>query len=247
MKKGYLKNFTAGLATLGFVALISLFLFYPTITDAHHTDHAWATPNPSAWGTCTPKHDCGSEGTQTQTVSCVYKDGANESCETHRYELRYADKINGHCPSDDSAYTSATWKWCSRNIDLGPDTKILSQDCTLVDYKACGTPTPTPTIDPCADNQCATPTPTPTPTATETPSNPGGGPGDGKSDNLGCSTHDCSGNPAPSQGQVLGASTGPQVLGLSTTSGEQSALPLLQMFGALVSGLVGFKLFKKNA
>jgi len=37
------------------------------------------------------------------------------------------------------------------------------------------------------------------------------------------------------------------VLGLSTTSGEESALPLFQFFGALTSGLVGFKFLKKNA
>lgn len=92
-------------------------------------------------------------------------------------------------------------------------------------------------------------TPTPTPVASTTPSNPGG-PGDGRSDNQGCSAHDCSGNKPSSQGgQVLGASTGPTkaVLGLSATSGEESAMPLLQLFGALTSGLVGFKLFKKNA
>lgn len=117
--------------------------------------------------------------------------------------------------------------------------------------------TPTPTITPCDSNEnddenCPTPTPTVTPTVTptptETPSNPGGPVDDG----LGCSHHDCSTHPAPTTaqgGQVLGASTGPTkaVLGLSTTSGEESAMPLLQLLTALTSGLVGFKFLKKNA
>ncbi len=38
-----------------------------------------------------------------------------------------------------------------------------------------------------------------------------GGSGDGRSDGLGCGSHDCS-----NQGQILGASTDPQVLGVST-------------------------------
>jgi len=74
-----------------------------------------------------------------------------------------------------------------------------------------------------------------------------GGPGDGRSDNLGCGSHDCSNHPS-AQGQVLGASTGPQVLGLSTTSGEESFLPqLMQILGAITSGGLGLVFFKKNA
>jgi len=100
----------------------------------------------------------------------------------------------------------------------------------------CPTPTPTPSV---------TPSPTPTPTETQT-SNPGG-PGDG----LGCATHDCSGNQVgggSTTQAVLGASTGPTVLGLSYTSGEESFLPqLLQLFGALTSGGLGLVFFKKNA
>lgn len=102
------------------------------------------------------------------------------------------------------------------------------------------TPTPTPTEIP-------TPTPTEevTPTPTQTPNV--GGPGDGRSDNLGCSTHDCSGNPT-SQGQVLGASTGPAVLGLSTTSGNNNgALAIFQIFTAFMLTATGFKFLKKNA
>lgn len=93
----------------------------------------------------------------------------------------------------------------------------------------------------------------PTSTPTPAPSNPGGGSGDGKSDNLGCGSHDCSGNTASSQstgGQVLGASTGPTqaVLGLSTTSGDSaSVFSLIQLAAAFGFTSLGFGLFKKNA
>lgn len=97
------------------------------------------------------------------------------------------------------------------------------------------------------DDKCPTPTPAPIVAA---PSTNTGGPGDGLSDNLGCSTHDCSGNQVgggSSTQTVLGAATGPQVLGLSYTSGEESFLPqLLQLFGALTSGGLGLVFFKKN-
>lgn len=102
-----------------------------------------------------------------------------------------------------------------------------------------GSPTPTPTPTPEV-------TPTPTPTSTQTPGI--GGPGDGSSDNLGCGSHDCSGNTVSSQGQVLGASTGPQVLGLSTTSGEsETALPFIQLVSAFGFTSLGFGLFRKHA
>ncbi len=111
------------------------------------------------------------------------------------------------------------------------------------------TPTPSPTIDPCANNACATPTPTATPAPTASPSTNTGGPGDG----LGCGSHDCSGNVVgggatpPTTQAVLGASTGPQVLGLSTTSGEENVLPqLIQILGALTSGGLGLFFFKKK-
>lgn len=82
---------------------------------------------------------------------------------------------------------------------------------------------------------------TPTPTSGQTPP---GGPGDGLSDG-GSSCPDCT-KPHNTTQSVLGASTGPQVLGLSTTSGEENAvLPLVQLFAALTSGMFGFKLLKK--
>jgi hypothetical protein len=95
-------------------------------------------------------------------------------------------------------------------------------------------------------NQCSTnsdcqtpsetPTPTPTPTPTTTPSNPGG-PGDGRSDNLGCGSHDCSSHPSAPQGQVLG---------LSSTSGEENyLLQIVQALGALTSVGLGFVFLKK--
>ncbi|GEM_PF-5346452 len=86
-------------------------------------------------------------------------------------------------------------------------------------------PTPTPVPTP-------TPTPSPTPNPTETPrggtggsSNGGGDGGDGRSDGLGCASHDCSGNAvAVLQGQVLGASTRPEVLGLSFTGSQDEGV-----------------------
>lgn len=105
------------------------------------------------------------------------------------------------------------------------------------------TPTPTPTETP-------TPTPTeevtPTPTPTQTPNvgGPGDGLSDGRSDGL-SSCPECTKTP---QGEVLGASTGPQVLGLSTTSsGSNSFLNLFQLLGAFALSLSGFAFFKKNA
>lgn len=90
----------------------------------------------------------------------------------------------------------------------------------------------------CNTNSCSV---TPTPTSGQTPP---GGPGDGLSDG-GSSCPDCT-KPHNSTQSVLGASTGPQVLGLSTTSGEENAvLPLVQLFAALTSGMFGFKLLKK--
>lgn len=113
------------------------------------------------------------------------------------------------------------------------------------DDKPCATPTPTPSVT-------STPTPTPTqevtPTPTTAPSTNTGGPGDGRSDGLGCGSHDCSSHPSAPQGQVLGATTGPQVLGLSTTSGEENFLPqLIQALGAVTAAGLGIKFFKKNA
>ena len=85
---------------------------------------------------------------------------------------------------------------------------------------------------------CATPTPVTTNT---------GGPGDGRSDNLGCGSHDCSNHPSTS-GQVLGASTGPQVLGLSTTSGDSTTvLSLIQLAAAFGFISLGAGLFRKHA
>jgi len=160
-----------------------------------------------------------------------------------------------HCTGDwDSGRCAQTSPTPTPRPTLTPTpTPRPHEDCDNKDWKKhhedhCATPsvTPTPTINPCIDGQCVTPTVTPTPTPT--PTNPGG-PGDGLSDGRsdgGSSCPECTKAP---QGQVLGASTGPMkaVLGLSTTSGEESALPLLQFLGALTSGLVGFKFFKKNA
>ena len=144
-----------------------------------------------------------------------------------------------------SSYT--VWAQSSNTGDASAFTCVENLVNTNTDYLAwynshCITPTPTETPTP---TLTPTPTPTeevtPTPTPTQTPNV--GGPGDERSDGLGCASHDCSNQP---QGQVLGASTGPAVLGLSTTSGEESALPLVQLFAAFTSSVVGFKFLKKN-
>ena len=107
------------------------------------------------------------------------------------------------------------------------------------------TPTPMPTPMPTPTDPPITPTPT-----TTAPSTNSGGPFD---DGLGCAHHDCSGNQiggpvsTPTTQQVLGASTGPQVLGLSTTSGEENyLLQIIQAAGTLFSGGLGLIFFKKN-
>ncbi len=46
---------------------------------------------------------------------------------------------------------------------------------------------------------------------------------------------------------VLGASTGPGVLGLSYTAGDTNNLFALQIFASLILSITGFALFKKNA
>lgn len=59
---------------------------------------------------------------------------------------------------------------------------------------------------------CLTANPTPPPSVGD---GGGSGSGDGLNDGLGCASHDCS-----NQGGVLGASTEPQVLGISTSIGD---------------------------
>jgi len=120
------------------------------------------------------------------------------------------------------------------------------QDCDDDNYRKdhhdeCDKPTitPVPTV---------TVTPTPTVTPTTAPSNPGGSGGSGVSDGRSDGLSSCPSCTQAPQGQVLGASVGPQVLGLSYTSGEESVLPqLLQIFGALTSAGFGLIFLKKNA
>ncbi len=111
-------------------------------------------------------------------------------------------------------------------------TEWLSGGCPT----ATATPTPNETV-----------TPTPTNQSTQTTSGGSDGRSDGKSDNQGCGSHDCSGTTSSSQA-VLGASTGPEVLGLSSTSGDQNyLLTFIQLFGAMGMTLAGLRFFKKNA
>lgn len=87
--------------------------------------------------------------------------------------------------------------------------------------------------------------PTVTPTVTPEPTTPPAGHGDGLSDG-GSSCPSCTQAPSSGTQAVLGASTGPAVLGLSTTSGEENYLAIFaQLFGALTSAGLGFKFFKK--
>jgi hypothetical protein len=105
------------------------------------------------------------------------------------------------------------------------------------------TPTPTVTVTP---EPTITPTQTPDPIAdpTESPKIDAGS--DGRSDGLGCGSHDCN-TQKTVQRQVLSASTGPQVLGLSTTSGDANIfLTFAQLIGALVMTATGYKFFRKN-
>jgi hypothetical protein len=287
------KNILLGLVFVLTIALISgtTVFNFPSVGKvlAHgKTNNAWSTP---VLGTCTPKNDCGPEGTQTATYSCVCSVGSDIDCKTHVYVKKYADKIrhNGEwrCPHNDSDYTSDdSSKHCDRDIDTGAETKVENQDCTLTEYKAC-------TVDQCSnlagiqetlpegvqanennycsckegyhevivedgvkrtvvldgyDNFTCEPDQSSTPTPTQIPSNPGG-PGDGKSDGRSDGRSSCPEcTQAPATAAVLGASTGPAVLGLSTTSGEESVmLQLAQILGALVSAGAGFTFFKKNA
>lgn len=123
----------------------------------------------------------------------------------------------------------------------------------------CVTPSPSPEISPSPSPEVSpSPIPSPSPeassSATPIPTPGVGGTSGDKGadggDGLGCANRDCSGNqvggPSSSQGEVLGASTGPAVLGLSTTSGDSSPISLIQF--ALSSGFIfsGFKLFRKQ-
>ena len=137
-------------------------------------------------------------------------------------------------PNHGAMCSHSMYNYCDDNYRCGYRDDQWKCNCEV---------TPTPTIDPCANGACVTPVPT-TP-----PSTNSGGPGDGRSDNLGCGSHDCSGNQVGGGSQaVLGASTGPRVLGLSTTSGDtNSLLAFGQLSLAFILSLAGFSLFRKNA
>lgn len=142
---------------------------------------------------------------------------------------------------------------------------IYNNGCKFAVVNPTPTPTPTPTQDQhyecvrnactlvnsagantcSSDGDCVTPTPTPTPT--NTPSNPGG-PGDGRSDGRSDGLSSCPSCTQAPQGQVLGASTGPAVLGLSTTdSGNNIYISLFQILAALAFATAGFKISQKHA
>jgi hypothetical protein len=158
----------------------------------------------------------------------------------------------GQCPTT-CGYTGGTVP----NGQGGTVTCAATQACADNRTHVCTDPTatnyvaePNPDTEVSDNTVCTYPeaTLTPTPEVTQAPSNNGGGSsgGDGKSDGLGCGSHDCSGNPQPSSQAVLGASTGPQVLGLSTTSGEENyLLQIFQALGALTSAGLGLAFFKK--
>ena len=118
---------------------------------------------------------------------------------------------------------------------------VDNQINTSVDFQNwyhdhCVTPTPTVTITP---TPTETPTVTITPTPTNTQSNTGG-PGDGLSDGRSDGLSSCpSCTQAPATKAVLGLS--------STSSGNNGALEIAQLLGALTLSVAGFALYKKNA
>lgn len=138
-------------------------------------------------------------------------------------------------PNQGSMCSRSMHEYCNETYDCESKDNEWSCDCEVI--------TPTPTVEP-----SITPTPTVESTPTPTPSNPGG-PGDGLSDGRSDGRSSCPEcTQAPKSAAVLGASIGPAVLGLSTTSGEQNiVLQLVQLFGALASGIAGYTFFKKNA
>lgn len=160
------------------------------------------------------------------------------------------DECNVHAA--DASHTCAPGLVCIPQNDNSEGNGKCGSDVTPTPT---ATPTPTPgpeqhyscnvdhacvLVEGAGDNSCSSnidcqPEVSPTPTPTNTPSNPGG-PGDGRSDG---------GSSCPSCTQAHNAPI-QAVLGLSTTSGEDFALPLVQLFFALSSAGLGFKFFKKS-
>jgi hypothetical protein len=142
-----------------------------------------------------------SAGSVDQTGSVTQPD--NLACAQY---VRITDTSNSADFSEDTADA----------YDVDGVQATEGEACTIV------TPTPTPVV--CRDNEnCVTPTPTvtpePTATPTQPPSNGGSSGGDGKSDGKsdgGSSCPSCTQGSGGSSGNVLGASTGGQVLGAST-------------------------------
>lgn len=135
-----------------------------------------------------------SAGTVDQTGTVTQPD--NLTCAQY---VRITDTSNSADFSEDTADA----------YDVDGVQATEGEACTVV------TPTPTPVV--CRDNEeCVTPTPTVTPTETITPTpyTPPSDHGDGKSDG-GSSCPSCTQSSGGS-GNVLGASTGGQVLGAST-------------------------------
>jgi len=158
------------------------------------------------------------------------KDGGHDkdhSCDWGHYDSRYCPPREGDCDDKDRDHDG--------KCPVTPQcpTTCGYQGGTILDGHG-----KTTTCN--ATPACVTPT--------TAPSNPGGSGGSGVSDGRSDGLSSCPSCTQAPQGQVLGASVGPQVLGLSYTSGEESVLPqLLQIFGALTSAGFGLIFLKKNA
>jgi hypothetical protein len=132
------------------------------------------------------------------TCSAGYSIDPQHSNKCIKTVTKYADKHDGHCPTNDSSYTSTTVKACSREITdtknatfvettymcpsgyennpehgdehkdcrkvadaehyTNPETKIISQSCTLLapDYSAC-TPAGTCPVPACGQSETTVP------------------------------------------------------------------------------------------
>jgi hypothetical protein len=200
----------------------------------------------SAFSVSAERHD-----NDDQNVWCHHYEG-NGTCQENQFKSCNGDWDNGKCPTVTATPTptptSTPKVWCHK-CDDGKCQEDQKDRCNG-DWKEGKCPTTTPTVTP-TPTQEVTVTPTPTTDPGTTTSNGGGSDGksDGRSDGLGCGSHDCSGNSTSNPSQaVLGASTGPGVLGMSTTSGdENNILSLIQVLGSLIMGFTGFKFFRKNA
>jgi hypothetical protein len=112
--------------------------------------------------------------------------------------------VNGWTTGSETTYATYSGKTCGNGI-ITP-----AFSATPV---ATATPAPTPTVTPSSGGGCGscntTTIATPSPVVTSTPeAGQSAIPSDNRSDNLGCSVHDCSGTVVARGGEVAGATSG---------------------------------------